>query len=655
MGGVGGRRWIFGDVGLPGAGCSGCLGRAGLVDFPGRGGILSPRVRSNDRRGLPARVLCHTSTGHAMPDTTRDFDARAAAVPREPAPGDRRSSALLVALGVIGGLVLDRVLTFPHTVSAEKPEPSAGVSRGVGDGGENENENGGVKGSRGGLTRFASDSDSDSDSDSGAARGGDAPRAVRPTGFARAATSSEVGDEAPSGDSATSTSAGGGSGGAGAEALAEIESRYQAFQGVDRLFGLVADAVAPTVVHIEAFKTNARSGPRDRSAGFDSKAEGGDAASKGSGSGGGAGAGVSPSPSPSPSPGRATVETGSGVLVRPESARQIYVLTNHHVVDGSKPEEIRISLHDGRVLRPLRVWTDPRSDVAVLALGRDDLPTARLGDSDRATVGTWVLAIGSPFGLRHSVTQGIISARGRHEEELQQEGLENQDFLQTDCAINPGNSGGPLVNLRGEVVGINTAIATNHGGSEGVGFSIPINLASWIMDQLIRTGKVTRGRIGVELGDVAPRNFASYGLDRPRGARILNVHPGSPAERGGVRSGDIVLRFNEIEVANLNHLINLVSMSPIGKPAVLVVLRDGVEHRLRLTVWDPEAVETAKRGVGGGAPGSNSGAVSRPSPSGGAGAGSGAVPVPSRSLTPTPAPGSGPGSGRPGVGGPRRY
>ena len=187
-------------------------------------------------------------------------------------------------------------------------------------------------------------------------------------------------------------------------------------------------------------------------------------------------------------------ETGSGVIVRSDRAPGLYVLTNHHVVEAAKPSKIRIFLHDGRSLLPVTVWSDAKADIAVLKLDRDDLPAARLGNSDEAPVGTWVMALGSPFGLTHSVSQGIISARGRHMDELPD--VENQDFLQTDAAINPGNSGGPLVNMKGEVIGINNSIASNGGGNEGVGFSIPINLARWIMNELIAHGRVTAGRAG---------------------------------------------------------------------------------------------------------------------------------------------------------------
>ena len=191
------------------------------------------------------------------------------------------------------------------------------------------------------------------------------------------------------------------------------------------------------------------------------------------------------------------------------------------------------SCSDGRSLLPERIWSDAKADIAVLKLDRDDLPAARMGNSDDAAVGSWVMALGSPFGLTHSVSQGIISARGRHMDELQD--VENQDFLQTDAAINPGNSGGPLVNMKGEVIGINNSIASNGGGNEGVGFSIPINLARWIMNELIVHGRVTAGRLGVDPADRLPpggrrRRWASSGREAPGSARSI---PSSPAVEGG--------------------------------------------------------------------------------------------------------------------------
>jgi serine protease Do len=330
----------------------------------------------------------------------------------------------------------------------------------------------------------------------------------------------------------------------------ELGRQYDGFRQVDRTFELVAKVVSPAVVHIVA-KKEAR-----RDDGTLYRYE----------------------------------ETGSGVIVRDDARRELYILTNHHVVDGASAGDVNIFLHDGRVVRPERFWTDAKADVAVVRLGRNDLPAARLGNSDEARVGTWVLALGSPFGLTHSVSHGIISARGRHETELEDDGVENQDFLQTDAAINPGNSGGPLVNLKGEVIGINTAIASEGGGSEGVGFSIPINLAKWIMRQLVATGRVSRGALGVKLQQISPQLALELGLDRPRGARIQSVYKSSPADRGGVTAGDIILRYNETEVIDYNHLINLISMTPVGHQADLVLWRDRQSVATKVTIADRDVI-----------------------------------------------------------------
>ena len=238
-------------------------------------------------------------------------------------------------------------------------------------------------------------------------------------------------------------------------------------------------------------------------------------------------------------------------------------------------------------MTPERIWSDAKADIAVLKLDRDDLPAARMGNSDSAVVGSWVVAMGSPFGLMHSVSQGIISARSRHMDELQD--VENQDFLQTDAAINPGNSGGPLVNLKGEVIGINNSIASNGGGNEGVGFSIPINLARWIMNELISNGHVTRGALGVDLQpNFRQEDATTLGLDRPQGAWIDKVHPESPAARGGLHDGDVILKFGGVEIHDLNHLINAVSMTPVGVPADVLIWRDRKEVMIRITVGDRE-------------------------------------------------------------------
>jgi serine protease Do len=324
-----------------------------------------------------------------------------------------------------------------------------------------------------------------------------------------------------------------------------LAQQYEQFRQIDRTFALVAKAVSPTVVHIVAKKvTRSEEGRRPRE----------------------------------------YEETGSGILVRSDRGPGVYVLTNHHVIEGSKPAKIRVYLRDGQAILPVKVWNDSKADIAVLQLDRDDLPAARLGNSDEAQVGNWVMALGSPFGLMHSVSQGIISARGRQMDELPE--VVNQDFLQTDAAINPGNSGGPLVNMKGEVIGINNSIASNGGGNEGVGFSIPINLARWIMNELITHGRVTRGALGVDLQQFEQKDAVALGMVRATGALIGKVHPSSPADRAGLRDGDVVLRFSGIEITDLNHLINMVSMSAVGEPAELVIWRDRREHKLVVTVGD---------------------------------------------------------------------
>jgi serine protease Do len=334
--------------------------------------------------------------------------------------------------------------------------------------------------------------------------------------------------------------------GADDDVYRQLDQQYEQFRQINQTFELVARAVAPSVVHIVAHKTS-RAEDSSRIRHFE--------------------------------------ETGSGVIVRGDRGRSLYVLTNNHVIEGAQPAKINIFLHDGRAIHPDRYWLDKAADIAVLNLGRNDLPAARLGNSDETTVGSWVLALGSPFGLTHSVSQGIISARGRHMEELQD--VENQDFLQTDAAINPGNSGGPLVNMRGEVIGINNSIASNGGGNEGVGFSIPINLAHWIMNQLVAYGRVSRGALGIDLHPIFRAEDAiSLGLERPRGAWIDRVHPGSPAAQGGLRNGDVIVRFNGVDISDLNHLINIVSMATIGQEAEVVVWRGKQHFAVRVKVGE---------------------------------------------------------------------
>lgn len=288
-------------------------------------------------------------------------------------------------------------------------------------------------------------------------------------------------------------------------------------------------------------------------------------------------------------------EAGSGVIVLIQGRH--YVLTNRHVIKHSDEQRVRLELYDGRQLSPTRIWKDKETDVAVLGIPDPGVPPARLGDSDRAEIGEIVMAFGSPFNLRQSVTRGIISAKGRSNLDLGDGGVDYQNFLQTDAAINPGNSGGPLVNLRGEVIGLNTAIASNSGGNDGIGFSIPVNIAARIMRQLIETGRVERGFLGVTLDGYFDSRAAQFvGLPRLMGARVKRVSAGSPAALAGLQQDDVILRFNDIAIENDHHLISLVKLSEVGRDVRLSVLRQGeiLEKRALVGRLDDyaDAVET---------------------------------------------------------------
>ncbi len=267
-------------------------------------------------------------------------------------------------------------------------------------------------------------------------------------------------------------------------------------------------------------------------------------------------------------------EAGSAVLVRYQGAD--YALTNRHVIKHSTENLISLELADGRQLHPKEIWDDRETDVAVMLVEAENLIPARIGNSDEMEIGDMVLAFGSPFNLQRSVTRGIISAKGRSNLDLGEGEVLYQNFLQTDAAINPGNSGGPLVNLRGEVIGMNTAIASNSGGNEGIGFSIPINIAVRIMRQLIDTGEVDRGFLGVALDrsfDVA--SAQRVGLTRLTGARVTNITVGSPASQADVKIDDIILRFDGMLIDNDEHLINLVKRTEVGRRVPVELFRSG--------------------------------------------------------------------------------
>jgi S1-C subfamily serine protease len=285
--------------------------------------------------------------------------------------------------------------------------------------------------------------------------------------------------------------------------------------------------------------------------------------------------------------GKPVEESGSGVIIRADEGRSFLVLTNNHVIGNAAPEKVTVNLADGRLLHPRRVWADPESDVAVLRLeGVDYLPTIPLGNSDNGRVGQWVLAVGSPFGLNQTVTHGIISARERGQISLGST-IRIKDFIQTDAAINPGSSGGPLVNLDGEVIGINTAIASNSGNSSGVAFSIPINLVKRVMQQLLTTGRVSRGYLGMQLAQsFEPADALKLGLDRVQGALVEAVYADTPAAAAGLRANDVVLQVDNLAVRNENQLINLISTLSAGQKVRLQIWRDRKLYNVDAVVGD---------------------------------------------------------------------
>jgi Do/DeqQ family serine protease len=280
---------------------------------------------------------------------------------------------------------------------------------------------------------------------------------------------------------------------------------------------------------------------------------------------------------------RETQATGSGVII---DAAQGYVLTNGHVVENAT--RIEVTTKDNRRFVAKLVGVDTDTDVAVLKISGENLTAVQMGDSDKLQVGDFVLAIGNPFGLGQTVTSGIVSALGRSG--LGIEGYE--DFIQTDASINPGNSGGPLVNLQGQCVGINTAILAPGGGNIGIGFAVPISMARRVMDQLIQYGSVKRGRIGVAIQDLTPDLAQAMNTTYSTGAVIARVEPNSPAERAGLRTGDLVLAVNGTAVRSGTQLRNTIGLSRIGDDVKLTVDRKGSEYTASVRV-DPAGPTTS--------------------------------------------------------------
>ncbi|MGN6317996.1 DegQ family serine endoprotease [Trinickia sp.] len=272
---------------------------------------------------------------------------------------------------------------------------------------------------------------------------------------------------------------------------------------------------------------------------------------------------------------------GSGFIVSSDG----YVMTNAHVVDDA--DNIYVTLTDKREFKAKLIGADDRTDIAVVKISATNLPTVTIGDSNKVRVGEWVVAIGSPFGLDNTVTEGIVSAKGR-------ETGDYLPFIQTDAAVNPGNSGGPLINMQGEVIGINSQIYSRTGGFMGIAFAIPIDEAMRVADQLKTTGKVVRGRIAVSIGQVTKDVSDSLGLPRAEGALVSSVEPGGPAEKAGVQPGDIILKFNGAPVEADTDLPRMVGDTKPGTKATVTIWRKGQSRDLPITVVQTQPEKTAK-------------------------------------------------------------
>src|SRR5436190_2085096 len=273
---------------------------------------------------------------------------------------------------------------------------------------------------------------------------------------------------------------------------------------------------------------------------------------------------------------------GSGFILNADG----YVLTNAHVVEGA--DEVIVTLTDRREFKAQPIGSDKRTDVALLKIEASGLPFVRIGDVSRLKVGEWVIAIGSPFGLENTVTAGIVSAKARDTGDF-------LPFIQTDVAVNPGNSGGPLINMRGEVVGINSQIYSRSGGFMGIWFAIPIDEASRVADQLRTSGRVIRGRIGVQIGELTKDVAESIGLGRQTGALVRSVESGGPADKGGVEAGDIITKFDGKPVEHDTDLPRLVGGTKPGTKSTVTVFRRGSSRDIQVTVVEFEPEVAAKK------------------------------------------------------------
>ncbi|WP_371875613.1 Do family serine endopeptidase [Duganella aceris] len=355
-------------------------------------------------------------------------------------------------------------------------------------------------------------------------------------------------------------------------------------------FADLVDRVGPAVVNIrttERLKQSGRGGSADGLPGDEEMQEflrrffGGAIPQPGNPGGKGTPRGRRQAPSDEP----VQRGVGSGFILSADG----YVMTNAHVVDGA--DEVFVTLTDKREFKAKVLGADARTDVAVLKIEGDKLPFLVMGDSDKIRVGEWVIAIGSPFNLENTVTAGIISAKQR----------DTGDYLaliQSDVAVNPGNSGGPLINMRGEVIGINSQIATLSGGYNGISFAVPIDEAIRVSEQLKKSGKVTRGRIGVQIGEVNKDVAESLGLKNAQGAEVSLVEPGGPADKAGIKAGDIILKFNGVTVTRSSDLPRLVGGTALDSKATVTVWRKGQQLDLPVTVAELESDKPAKAAKG---------------------------------------------------------
>ncbi len=282
---------------------------------------------------------------------------------------------------------------------------------------------------------------------------------------------------------------------------------------------------------------------------------------------------------------------GSGVIV---NAQKGYILTNHHVIANA--DEIKVGLNDERTFKAEVIGSDPDTDIAVIQIDAENLHAVSMGDSGDLRTGDYVVALGNPFGLNHTVTTGIVSGQGRTLAGRASE-VRIQDFIQTDASINPGNSGGALVNLDGELVGINSAILSRSGGNIGIGFAVPVNMAQTVMDQLVEYGEVRRGMLGVHVQDVSMDIAEAMSLEGTNGALISRVKPDSPADKAGLASGDVVIAVDGESIESASELAKVIGLTKLGTEVELTIVRDGDERTMTATITEP-AEKTAQAGGG---------------------------------------------------------